>query len=302
MRVLICEETRPLLEEYHDDELPVSDQIAVRAHLEWCDECAEVLTDLRLMRGLVRATAPGQALLEQEDRVTFQAGVITRACTEERFSWSSRLRDALDDMHLVYAGIGAAAATVFCVLVLLSMMRFATRERPDSLSAIVSLLASPKVAAVDENAPGTNQNPVVVDARMLMPRALDQLFLSAASASDESVFTLSAVLTREGRLLNLEWHPSSGRQPKAGSREAETVDTLLSTASLARFEPARMAGLPVAVNMVWLVANTTVRAPKMPLDVSAGSTSSSAAAPTPRKRRVNLTLPATPVLRRSAIA
>jgi anti-sigma factor RsiW len=302
MRVLICEEARPLLEEYHDEELPVSDQIAVRAHLEWCEECAEILTDLRLMRGLVRATAPGQALLEQEDRVTFQAGVITRACTEERFSWSSRLRDALDDMHLVYAGIGAAAATVFCVLVLLSMMRFATRERPDSLAAIVSLLASPKVAAVDENAPGTNQNPVVVDARMLMPRALDQLFLSAASASDESVFTLSAVLTREGRLMNLEWHPSSGRQPKAGSREAETVDTLLSTASLARFEPAKMAGLPVAVNMVWLVANTTVRAPKMPLDVSAGTTSSSTVAPTPRKRRVNLTLPAAPTPRRSSIA
>ena len=294
MRVLICEETRPLLEEYHDDELAVSDQIAVRAHLEWCEDCAEVLADLRLMRGLVRATAPGQALLDQEDRITFQAGVISRACVEERFSWSSRLRDALDDMHLVYAGIGAAAATVFCVLVLLSMMRFATRERPDSLAAIVSLLASPKVAAVDENAPGTNQNPVVVDARMLMPRALDQLFLSAASASDESVFTLSAVLTREGRLLNLEWHPPSGRAPKAGSREAETVDTLLNTASLARFEPARMAGSPVAVNLVWLVANTTVRAPKLPIDVSATGSISSTSAPTPRKRRVDVLIPAAP--------
>jgi anti-sigma factor RsiW len=300
MRVLICEETRPLLEEYHDDELPVGDQIAVRAHLEWCEDCAEVLTDLRLMRGLVRATAPGQALLEQEDRVTFQAGVVTRARIEQRYSWPSRLREALDDMHLVYAGIGAAAATVFCVLVLLSMMRFATRERPDSLAAIVSLLASPKAAAVDENAPGTNQNPVVVDGRMLMPTALDQLFLSAASASDESVFTLSAVLTREGRIMNLEWHPTNGRTPKAGSREAETVDTLLSTASLARFEPAKVAGFPVAVNLVWLVANTTVRPPKLPLDVSSAGTTSSTAAPTPRKRRVHLVLPTTP--HRSAIA
>ena len=59
MKVLICEEARPLLEEYHDDELPVGDQIAVRAHLEWCDECAAVFTDLRLMRGFVRAVAPG---------------------------------------------------------------------------------------------------------------------------------------------------------------------------------------------------------------------------------------------------
>ena len=301
MKVLICEETRPLLEEYHDDELPVGDQIAVRAHLEWCDECAEVFADLRLMRGFVRAVAPGQALLDQEDRITFQAGVITRARAEERVSWSARFREALDDMHVVYAGIGAAAATVFCVLILMSMMRFATRERPDSLAAIVSLLASPKVEKVDENAPGTNKNPVVVDARMLMPRALDQLFLAAASATDESAFTLSAVVTREGRLLNLEWHSPSGRTPKAGSREREAVDTLLSTASLARFEPARMQGLPVAVNMIWLVANTTVRAPKATLELPVTGAPIVDGVPAPRKRRVDIVLPTAPH-RRSSIA
>lgn len=301
MKVLICEEARPLLEEYHDDELPVGDQIAVRAHLEWCDECSIVFADLRLMRSFVRATAPGQSLLDQEDRTGFQAGVIGRVRAEERLSWSSRVREVLDDMHLVYAGIGAAAATVFCVLVLMSMMRFATRERPDSLAAIVSFLASPKVAAQDDNAPGTNQNPVVVDARMLMPRVLDQLFLSAASATDESAFTLSAVVTREGRLVNLEWHSPSGRTPKRGSREAEAVDTLLSTASLARFEPARVAGLPIAVNMIWLVANTTVRAPKTTLDLPVTSVPLAAGAPAPRKRRVDVVLPQQPP-RRSATA
>jgi hypothetical protein len=288
MRVLICEEARPLLEEYHDDELPVGDLIAVRAHLEWCGECSAVFADLRLMRGLVRASAPGQALLEQEDRTTFQAGVISRARAEERASWSARVREALDDMHVVYAGIGAAAATVFCVLVLMSMMRFATLQRPDSLAAIVNLLASPKATVHDANAPGTNENPVVVDAQMLMPRALDQLFLAAASANDESVFTLSAVVTREGRLVNLEWHSPSGRTPKRGSREAEVVDTLLSTASLARFEPARVAGLPIAVNMIWLVANTTVRAPKGTLEFPVQGV------PAPRKRRVDLLIPQAP--------
>jgi hypothetical protein len=289
MRVLICEEARPLLEEYHDDELPVGDLVAVRAHLEWCGECSAVFADLRLMRGLVRATAPGQALLEQEDRTSFQSGVISRARAEERVSWSGRAREVLDDMHIVYAGIGAAAATVFCVLVLMSMMRFATHERPDSLAAIVSLLATPKTANQGANAPGTNQNPVAVDARMLMPRALDQLFLSAASASDDSVFTLSAVVTREGRLVNLEWHSPSGRTPKRGSREAEALDTLLSTASLARFEPARVAGLPIAVNMIWLVANTTVRAPKVGLDFPGEGV------PAPRKRRVDVVVPQTTI-------
>ena len=299
MKVLICQEARPLLEQYHDEELPVSDQIAVRAHLEWCDDCAGVFTDLGLMRGFVRVTSPGRAVLEHEDRATFQATVISRARAEARMLWSTRIRELMDDIHVVYAGIGASAATVFCLMVLMSMMRFATQERPDSLAAIARLLASPKTVTVDENAPGTNKNPMVVDARMLMPRALDQLFLAAASASDETAFTLSAVVTREGRLVNLEWHSPSGRTPKAGSREAETVDTLLNTASLARFEPARVQGLPIAVNMIWLVANTTVHAPKtatLELPVVSTDVASSG----PRKRRVDVALPQTP--RRSSVA
>ncbi|MEQ1728510.1 MAG: zf-HC2 domain-containing protein [Vicinamibacterales bacterium] len=295
MKVLICEEARPLIEEYHDEQLPVGDQIAVRAHLEWCDDCAEIFADLGLMRGFVRATSPGRAVLDHEDRGTFQATVISRARAEARMSWSTRIREVMDDMHIVYAGFGAAAATVFCIVVMMSMMRFATQERPDSLAAIARMLASPKTVTVDENAPGTNKNPMVVDARMLMPRALDQLFLAAASASDETAFTLSAVVTREGRLVNLEWHSPSGRTPKAGSREAETVDTLLNTASLARFAPARVQGLPIAVNMVWLVANTTVRAPKAStLELPVGVSSP------PRKRRVDVALPQTP--RRSSVA
>ena len=184
-----------------------------------------------------------------------------------------------------YAGVGAAVATVFCVIVMLSMMRFATRERPNSLAAIIALLAAPKVTTPDPNAPGTDQNPVVVDARMLMPRAVDQLFLSTAPGADE-VFTLSAVVTREGRIIDLQWHSPSGSTPKAGTREAEAVDTVLSAASLARFEPARVAGLPVAVKMVWLVANTTVRASKTTLDLP--DTGTGVPAPTPRKRRVSV--------------
>jgi hypothetical protein len=79
------------------------------------------------------------------------------------------------------------------------------------------------------------------------------------------------------------------------------VDTLLSTASLARFEPARVDGLPVAVNMVWLVANTTVRAPKLRLELPAGTgVVSSSVVPTPRKRRVDVAIPPAP--RRAATA
>jgi hypothetical protein len=285
MRVLICEEARPLLEEYHDEELPVGDQIAVRAHLEWCDECAAIATDLRLMRDLLRGSGHGQTAFDREERDTFQAAVIGRARAEFRPSWSARIRDIVDDRRIVYAGIGAAAATVFCVLVLTSMMRFAGLERPSAMVSVFRLLASPKVVVEDLNAPGTDANPVVVDARMLMPRPLDQIFISSASATDESLLTLSAVVTREGRVKNLEWHSPSGHKPKAGSREAEAVDTLLSAASFARFEPARVAGLPVAVNMVWLVANTTVRGSKRALDLPI------AGPPGPRKRPATAMVP-----------
>ena len=64
MRVLICSETRPLLQAYHDEELPVSDQIAIGAHLEWCSECADEFAELRLMRGLIRAGAQGHTRLD----------------------------------------------------------------------------------------------------------------------------------------------------------------------------------------------------------------------------------------------
>ncbi|MEQ1910694.1 MAG: zf-HC2 domain-containing protein [Vicinamibacterales bacterium] len=282
MKVLICEEVRPQLEDYHDDELPVSEQIAMRAHLEWCDECSSVFTDLRLMRGFIRASAPGQLLQDHEDRSAFEAAVLCRARAENDVSWSARVRELVEDRHVAYACLGAAAATVFCVLVLTNMLRLMAHEQPGSLAAAFRMLATPKVVVPDLNAPGTDGNPVVVDAQMLMPRALDQIFVSPEPASGESVFTLSAVVTREGRLKNLEWHSPSGRTPKAGSREAEAVDTLLSAASVARFEPARVAGLPVAVNMIWLVANTTVRGSKPSLDLP------QTGPPAPRKRRVNV--------------
>ena len=76
-------------------------------------------------------------------------------------------------------------------------------------------------------------------------------------------FTLSAVVTREGRVGNLELlNSTGGRWIPADDAEAKAIEELIGRVSRARFdaraaslfEPASMAGLPVAVNMVWLVA------------------------------------------------
>ena len=99
---------------------------------------------------------------------------------------------------------------------------------------------------------------------MLMPRVLDQgPGLDRRPRTGEQTTTrhlrLSAVVTREGRLVNLELHPEGGQTPAAGSSEARAVQSMLGAMAQARFEPARVAGLPIAVNMVWLVTHTTVR-------------------------------------------
>lgn len=271
MKILTCASAGRRLQAYHDGELSVSDQIDVDAHLEWCDQCAAALEDMRQLRTALRTALPGrEALWLEESNVS--AAVISRIRAEDTASWSARLRAMFDDMHMVYAGLGAGTATVVCVMILLSMMRFANSER----------------------SPGSNQNPVVVDARMLFPRPLDQVLMTAAGKDDgdDAAFTLSAVVTREGRVVNLELHGPNGQTLGADSSEARALEVLLGTVSRTRFEPAKVAGLPVAVNMVWMVAHTTVRAAKAPLQIEN---------PNPARKRRVVNTDVTPTLSRRPV-
>jgi hypothetical protein len=256
MRTLSCASTRRRLHAFHDCELPVSDQIAVGAHLEWCGECANQYAELRFVRAALRATAPGRtavSTLSREEAAGFSAAIVNRVKAEHDQSFFVRVREMFADMHLVYAGLGATAATVVCVIIMLGMMRFATKERPDSLAALVNFLATP----------GSNANPLDVDGWMQMPRALDAAISADSTAEDDAVFAVAAVVTREGRIGNLEMLRANGARARVGGAKQErVVENLMDAISRARFEPAQKAGLPVAVNMVWLVASTTVRGNK----------------------------------------
>lgn len=241
MRVLNCAATRRRLQEFHDEELPVGDQIAVGAHLEWCTGCAEAFAELRLVRAALRKTA-GHAALSDDEGDTLQAAVISRVRAERSASFLVRVRAMFDDMHFVYAGAGAAVSALFCVVSLSTMLN-------------VAALALP----------GSNVNPVSLDGRVLAPVALNGGFATLIAPpvdSGESVFMIRAVVTREGRVENPELvHATSGELPiTPGTEEARAAESLIGAFSRARFEPARVDGLPVAVNMVWMVANTTVRA------------------------------------------
>jgi hypothetical protein len=91
---------------------------------------------------------------------------------------------------------------------------------------------------------------------MVMPAAVVNHGLD-----DNAVLAFSAVVTREGNVSNLELLDSDDRQrADALHRDSRELLEILDAASTARFEPARYEGMPVAVNMVWLLARTTVRA------------------------------------------
>ena len=147
MKSLTCAAARRRLQAFHDGELAVGDQIAVAWHLEACRDCADALADIRLVSHILRATSPGLAMLSREEAAGFQAGVVSRVRAECDSSLAVRVRGMFEDMHLVYAGLGAAVATMVCVVIMLGMMRFATNERPDSLAAMVALLAMPGSSA-----------------------------------------------------------------------------------------------------------------------------------------------------------
>jgi hypothetical protein len=266
MKVLTCAATRRRLDAYHDEELSFSEQIAVSSHLEWCDACAESLDELRQLREALRQVMPGRVALSVEDDLNLQVAVVNRIKAEERLSFGAWLQDAFADMHLVYAGLSAVAAAVACLAIMLGMMRFATNERPDSTAAMVRVFATP----------GSNLYPVSASPRVRMPRALDEP-IWATPADIDAHYTLSAIVTREGRVGSLEILNSTGGKwvPSDGA-EAKAIEDLIGTVSRARFEPASiliepssMTGLPVAVNVVWIVAQTTVRATKDPLQLRA---------------------------------
>lgn len=262
MKMLTCAATRRRLQAYHDEELALGDQIAVAAHLEWCDACGEILTDMRELRDALRVSLPGRFALSEE--FDLQEAVVSRINAEDRLSFAAWLRESFEDMHFVYAGASAMAAALVCMVVTLGMMRFATTEAPDSPAAMVKLLSSSRAGSW----PGSNLNPVIVTPLVSVPRALDEPVWLTVGGGNDSELMLSAIVTREGRVGNLEVLNAWGNPLPAGSPGGQeyAVESLLDVASRARFEPASFAGSPIAVNMVWIVAHTTVRASKDPLD------------------------------------
>lgn len=244
-----CSEIQSSLSAYRDGELPLSERALVGQHLHTCDECRALLADMDTLGDLLREQWGARVVAQVADepvRHGLAGAVVSRVLAEQEQSWPARLREAFDDMHLVWAGLSAAAAVVLCAGLAAAIVLLGPREeRSDSLRAMVAMLASP----------GTDLDPLPlapgVQAPRVAPEAITPLMLandlSLASTEDVEV-AISAVVTREGRIERMRL--------LEGAPNAQLVQSLEDSA---RFQPASRGGSPVAVSLVWLVSHTTVR-------------------------------------------
>jgi hypothetical protein len=254
MRPLSCAAARRRLQAFHDRELDVRDQIAVGSHL----------AELGEVRTLLQTCAASRPVFTHEEAAAFNANVVNRLKAEEDAAFVTTVRGLFDDMHFVYAGLGAAAAALVCMVIVLGMMRFAADERPDSLAAIVSVLATPlECDSVND----------LGETLACRERWAERFQRANASAGQDAVFTLEAVLTRHGRLPNLPLL-RNGRQTAAS--QVQLIEGLLDVVSRSRLDAAQPA-LAGTAQVLLLVERATVRANK-PLDV-----------PLPPKKRADTT-------------
>ena len=246
MTRLSCVGCRRRLSAFQDGELPVVEQVAVDAHLRQCRACAAELASLREVGDAIRTKAAAAAARHADAMEDLQAQILGRLSVEREESISAQLSRAFQDRRLGFAALGSTAATLVSILLLIGIFYFGPRtERPDSLAAMMETLGAETTG---------------MDSRVLSPLSSGTDGLSDGLVSEEDeVFALSAVVTRNGRIANLEY---LSNQPSNSDR-ARAI-RLLDYLSRARFEPARMGGTAVAVKTVFRLADTTARG-KMPV-------------------------------------
>jgi len=248
MRLLTCAAVRRRLAAFHDRELPVGEMIAFESHIKDCPPCAGELAELSDIGNLLRSTA---ATLPADEWAGLAPGVVSRMCAENHESWRARLGRVFEDMHLVWIALASTTATFLCGAIALGTLQFASPERHDSMAAVIAVMAAPS---------GSDLNPARLDGRYQFPRvpqdgvvqrALEDTALADGLTETDTMLAVSAVVTREGRVSDL--------LVLANDRHGRQVSSILDAISQTRLQPAELAGSPVAVNLVWLLAQTTVK-------------------------------------------
>lgn len=248
---MLCASVVDLLEPLHDGELPIDEQVRVENHLAVCAACHATARELRevreMMSAVLGARGPRDTSDVERDLDAMSQAVVSRVRTEREASWPVQFARAFEDLHFVYAGLGAMSATASCIATIFALLYFAPAHRDDSLSGMLGALAQP----------GSNRNPVSLDERIMeLPRVDDENVEAFEAALPEAVtqpstLAVAGILTQEGVVAQASFLP---RQ-----EDGELERQVMHAVSQARFRPAQRHGAPVAVNLIWLFEQTTVR-------------------------------------------
>lgn len=253
---LDCRAAQQMLEAFIDGELAVNNQVALESHLRWCRVCAARVEDMQAIGASLRLTSCAlRSAAETDDSLTsVQSEVLTRIQTEREQSVLAQVRDMCTDMRFFWPAVGASFAVAACLCIATAVVAVTSDEKPDSLAGMIQMLANP----------GSDENPMRLDGAMAAPpRALDGIGLDSLPG-DDAVVALAAVVTREGRVANYEVLFSERASVRRHDAAVQTddVSSVFNAVKQSRFAPAQaIDGAPVAVNMVWVLARTTVKAP-----------------------------------------
>jgi hypothetical protein len=248
MRLLTCATVRRRLAAFHDRELPVAEMISFEGHIKDCPPCAGELAELEKIGRLLRTAA---APVPADEWAGLAPGVVGRMCAENHESLRARIGRVFEDMHLVWIALASTTATFLCGAIALGTLQFASPERHDSMAAVIAVMAAPS---------GSDLNPARLDGRYRFPsvpqdgvvqRTLESTALADGVSDIDTMLAVSAVVTREGRVSDLE--------VLGNDRHGRQISSILDAISQTRLQPAELGGSPVAVNLVWLLAQTTVK-------------------------------------------
>ena len=241
MHVLPCEQVRDDLTAYHDGELAIETQVLIHGHLQECVACrleAAALVELSDALRTMASSVPGRAA---HDTGQITGAVLERIQVEKRLALGARVRERFQDMHLVWAGLGATMAMFVCVFVSAGVLHAASQERSDSLAGIISTIAS---GSSDPVRLDDTENEALLDTSAALP------------TGEDADLMLSAFVTRDGRIQNVALLEEQARVLRM---KPEVVLAMMEAASRARFSPSQIGAFPGGVNVVWLVTSTTVK-------------------------------------------
>jgi anti-sigma factor RsiW len=252
MLTLSCEQVRAELSAYHDEEMPVDERIAIADHLDACPSCAVEANDLLAISEALQTSCRREEIAWMPGLARLQSDILERWDAEEGASLPRTIRNLFDDPQRTSASLGAALVASLCIATGLMVLAQAPIEHPESLKAILSQGSQ----TGDIYLPVTTFELPRAEVEAVMPAAV-----ANGEAGDESV-AFAALVTADGNLTDLEFLGDySWDRRKALSGSHEQMAELLNAAATARFQPARVSGSPVSLNVVWLVTHRTVRAP-----------------------------------------